>query len=217
MLIRRWYTHAIGIMDYIQLVIYHGLEQTYLDPQLPLTCNRIEHLKYLITSLAFSKAALIVQTEIIQSDRNRALTQEDLKLITSAFLTKTDAVYKLHATLGHLPYSRMERMILKGIMKGYTFDVNLIKKMMKVKCDIYMREKITDSSCTKERCFTQTSLGTLSAVTSLVLFNRGQYIEISTCLRSWILHLNLYSMTIYKIKMKLVIKSPCFSTPTSLH
>jgi hypothetical protein len=64
-----------------------------------------------------SKSALIFQTEIIQSNQNRALTQEDLKVITSAFLTKTDAVYKLHATLGHLPYSRIERMILKGIMK----------------------------------------------------------------------------------------------------
>jgi hypothetical protein len=93
-----------------------------------------------------SKSALIVQTEIIQSNQNRALTPEDLQVIASAFLTKADAVYKLHATLGHLPYSRIERMILKGIMKGYTFDVNLIKQMMKVKCDICMRAKITDSS-----------------------------------------------------------------------
>ena len=92
-----------------------------------------------------SKDAFIVQTEIIQSDQTEALTKEDLKIITSAFLTKTDAVYKLHATLGHLPYSRFELMIQKGIMKGYTFDVNLIKQMMKVKCDICMRAKITDS------------------------------------------------------------------------
>ena len=53
---------------------------------------------------------------------------EDLQEITSAFFTKTDAIYKLHVTLGHLPYSRIERMILKGIMKRYTIDVNLIKK-----------------------------------------------------------------------------------------
>ena len=93
-----------------------------------------------------SKSALIVQTEIIQAEQNRTLTMEDLNVLTSAFLTKADAIYKLHATLGHLPYSRIERMILKGIMKGYTFDVNLIKQMMKVKCDICMRAKITDSS-----------------------------------------------------------------------
>jgi hypothetical protein len=52
-----------------------------------------------------SKAALIVHTEINQSDQNEALTKGNLKIITSVFLTKTDAVYKLHATLEHLPYS----------------------------------------------------------------------------------------------------------------
>jgi hypothetical protein len=93
-----------------------------------------------------SKAALIVQTKIIQSDHNNALTVEELKVISSAFLTKTDDVYKLYVTLEHLPYSRIERMILKGIMKGYTFDVNLINQMMKAKCDICMRAKIIDSS-----------------------------------------------------------------------
>jgi hypothetical protein len=39
-----------------------------------------------------SKATLIVQTEIIQSDQKRALTMEDLKAIASAFFTKPDAV-----------------------------------------------------------------------------------------------------------------------------
>jgi hypothetical protein len=93
-----------------------------------------------------SKNALIVEMELIQSDRIKALTKKKLKIITSAFLTKSDAVYKLHTTLGHLSYSRIERMILKGIMKVYAFDVNPIKQMMKVKCDICMRAKITDSS-----------------------------------------------------------------------
>ena len=41
-----------------------------------------------------SKSALIVQTEIIQAEQNRILTVEDLNVITSAFLTKTDAIYK---------------------------------------------------------------------------------------------------------------------------
>jgi hypothetical protein len=54
-----------------------------------------------------SKEALIVQTELIQSEQNKALTKEEFQIITSAFLTKSDAVYKLHATLGHLPYSRI--------------------------------------------------------------------------------------------------------------
>ena len=48
-----------------------------------------------------SKAALIVQTEIIQADQKKSLPMDNLQVITSAFLAKTDAIYKLHATLGH--------------------------------------------------------------------------------------------------------------------
>ena len=60
-------------------------------------------------------------------------------------MTKAEAVYKLHASLGHLPYSRIERMILKGIMKGYTFDLKLLKQLLNTKCDICLRAKITDA------------------------------------------------------------------------
>ena len=52
---------------------------------------------------------------------------------------------KVNASLGHLPYSRIERMILKGIMKGYTFDLNLLKQLLNSKCDICLRAKITDA------------------------------------------------------------------------
>ena len=60
-------------------------------------------------------------------------------------MTKSEAVYKLHASLGHLPYSRIERMILKGIMKGYTFDLKLLKQLLNTKCDICVRANITDA------------------------------------------------------------------------
>jgi hypothetical protein len=53
MLLRRWSTHAIGVMVYVQLATYHGLELTYLGPQHPLICNQFEQLKYLITSPVF--------------------------------------------------------------------------------------------------------------------------------------------------------------------
>ena len=53
-------------------------------------------------------------------------------------------MYKLHASLEHLPYSRIERMILKGIMKGYTFDLKLLKQLLNTKCDICLRA-ITDA------------------------------------------------------------------------
>ena len=70
-----------------------------------------------------AKNALIIQSEVLQQSQSNLVTMEDLNLIKSAYMIKAEAVYKLHASLGHLPYSRIECMILKGIMKGYTFDL----------------------------------------------------------------------------------------------
>ena len=63
-------------------------------------------------------------------------------------MTKIDALYNLHATLGHMPYSRIERMILKGLWNGYSFDLKLLKQLVNIKCDICMRAKLTDGSHT---------------------------------------------------------------------
>jgi hypothetical protein len=93
----------------------------------------------------FAKNVLIIQSELLQQSQPNLVTMEDLNLIKSAYMTKAEAVYKLHASLGHLPYSRIERMILKGIMKGYTFDLKLLKQLLNTKCDICLRAKITDA------------------------------------------------------------------------
>ena len=69
-------------------------------------------------------------------------------------MTKIDALYNLHAILGHMPYSRIERMILKGLYNGYSFDMSLLKQLVNVKCDICMRAKITDG---KHTCTLHTS------------------------------------------------------------
>ena len=63
-------------------------------------------------------------------------------------MTKIDALYNLHAILGHMPYSRIERMILKGLYNGYSFDMSVLKQLVNVKCDICMRAKITDGKHT---------------------------------------------------------------------
>ena len=47
-------------------------------------------------------------------------------------MTKIDELYNLHATLGHMPYSRIERMILKGLYNGYSFDMSLLKHLVNV-------------------------------------------------------------------------------------
>jgi hypothetical protein len=109
-------------LSWLGIELFRASNSTNLNPK-----RETQFFNYIA---GVSKDALIVQTELFQSDRHKALTKKELRIITSAFLTKSDAVYKLHATLGHLPYSRIERMILKGIWKGYAFDVNLIKQMI---------------------------------------------------------------------------------------
>ena len=105
--------------------------------------NRAKQIHAYVADVA--KHALIIHSEIIQHAQNSHLTPQDLNLIQQAYLTKSEAVYKLHASLGHLLYSRIERMILKGIMKGYTFDLKLLKQLLNTKCDICLRAKITDA------------------------------------------------------------------------
>ena len=39
------------------------------------------------------------------------LSKEELQLITSAYLTKAEALTNLHVTLGYMPYSRIEKLI----------------------------------------------------------------------------------------------------------
>ena len=63
-------------------------------------------------------------------------------------MTKADASYNLHATLGHMSYSRIERMVRRGIWNGYNFDRKFLKDMLNVRCDICLRAKITDASHT---------------------------------------------------------------------
>ena len=64
------------------------------------------------------------------------------------YVTKLEALYNLHAILGHMPYSRIERLILKGIWSGYSFDIALLRKLVNVKCDVCMRMKSIDGKHT---------------------------------------------------------------------
>ena len=70
------------------------------------------------------------------------------RLLRELYKTKTDALYNLHLTLGHLPFSRIERMIRNGIWNKYVFDVELLKQLVNVRCNICMCAKITDGSHT---------------------------------------------------------------------
>ena len=120
-----------------------GFDLSSATNMVGLNQNRAKQIHAYIAGVA--KEALIIQSELIQNAQKYTLTHQILQLIQHAFMTKSEAVYKLHASLGHLPYSRIERMILKGIMKGYTFDLKLLKQLLTKKCDICVRAKITDA------------------------------------------------------------------------
>ena len=70
------------------------------------------------------------------------------------YVTKADASYNLHATLGHMPYSRIERMVRRGIWSGYNFDRKFLKDMLNVRCDICLCAKmlmrLTLVTCTEQ-------------------------------------------------------------------
>jgi transposase InsO family protein len=72
----------------------------------------------------------------------------DKRLLRELYKTKTDALYNLHATLGLLPFRRIERRIRKGIRNKYAFDVNRLKQLVNVRYTICMSAKITDGSHT---------------------------------------------------------------------
>ena len=74
------------------------------------------------------------------------LTDERLGLIHQAYLAKADALELLHSQLGHVPYSRIEMMIAKGIIKGMSLDNKTIKALKREKCHVCMRSKNTDAA-----------------------------------------------------------------------
>ena len=57
------------------------------------------------------------------------LTEERLGLMHQAYLARADALELLHSQLGHMPYSRIEVMIWKGIIKGMTLDYKTLKAL----------------------------------------------------------------------------------------
>ena len=74
------------------------------------------------------------------------LTEERLGHIHQAYLAKADALELLHSQLGHLPYSRIEVMIGKGVIKGMTLDNKTLQALKREKCHACMRSKNTDAA-----------------------------------------------------------------------
>ena len=85
------------------------------------------------------------RVDAVQETRRSWLDVQERTLLHEVYVTKIDALYNLHAILGHMPYSQIERMILKGLYNGYSFDMSLLKQLVNVKCDICMSAKITEA------------------------------------------------------------------------
>ena len=74
------------------------------------------------------------------------LTDKRLGIIRQAYLAMADSLELLHSELGHMPYSRIEVMIGKGVIKGMTLDNKTLKALQREKCHVCMRSKNTDAA-----------------------------------------------------------------------
>ena len=74
------------------------------------------------------------------------LQESKFEELSASYLAKADALELLHVQLGHLPYSRIEKMISKGIIRGFELNKHLMKQLIKAKCGVCIRSKATDAS-----------------------------------------------------------------------
>jgi hypothetical protein len=76
------------------------------------------------------------------------MTKEYREVLQSVYITKTEALELLHEQLGHLPYHRIERLLQLGVISGPKLDKQLLKQLIRQKCDVCIRAKATDSKHT---------------------------------------------------------------------
>ena len=86
-------------------------------PDLTVTQERSQMIHAYLTGTAMEH-----QVTLGHESRQTWRQQEEKNLLHEMYVSKTDALYNLHATFGHMPYSRIETMTLKGQWNGYSFD-----------------------------------------------------------------------------------------------
>ena len=89
-------------------------------PALTVTQERSQMIHAYLAGTAME--AMEHQVTLGQEFRHTLLQQVEKDLLHEVYVTKIDALYNLHATLGHMPYSRIETMIVKGLWNGHSFD-----------------------------------------------------------------------------------------------
>jgi hypothetical protein len=123
-----------------------GINVLDADPNLLVTPDRSQMIHAYIVGTAME--VMSHQVDEVQEAKRACLDVAERTLLHEVYVTKIDALYNLHAILGHMLYSRIKRMILKGLYNGYSFDMSLLKQLVNVKCDICTRAKITDQKHT---------------------------------------------------------------------
>ena len=101
-----------------------GINILEAAPDLLVTPDRSRMIHDYIEGTAMEVMAY--QVDVVQETRRSWLDVQERTLLHEVYVTKIDALYNLHAILGHMPYSRIERMILKGLYNGYSFDMSLL-------------------------------------------------------------------------------------------
>jgi hypothetical protein len=76
------------------------------------------------------------------------MTKEYREVLQYVYITKTEALQLLHVPLGHLPYHRIENLLQLGVISGPKLDKQLLKQLIRLKCDVCIRAKATDSKHT---------------------------------------------------------------------
>ena len=72
------------------------------------------------------------------------MTREYRDALQSVYITKTEALELLHVQFDHLTYHRIERLLQLGVISGPTLDKQLLKQLIRQKCDVCIRAKATD-------------------------------------------------------------------------
>ena len=75
---------------------------------------------------------MAIQVDVVQESRRAWLPTAEWELLHKVYITEIDA------------YSRIDRLILKGIGSGYSFDMALWRKHLNVKWDVCVRMKSID-------------------------------------------------------------------------
>jgi hypothetical protein len=91
----------------------------------------------------------VAQLEVAKRELpTEEITKEYREVLQSVYITKPEALERLHLQLGHLLYDRIERLLQLGVISGLKLDKQLLKQLIRQKCDVCIQAEATDSKHT---------------------------------------------------------------------